>query len=43
MASFDEVWQQIVALQGETFHQKRGKAFSYTVSGKSLTPSITNR
>jgi hypothetical protein len=43
MDAFDEVWQRIVRLRGETFYQKRGKAFSYTVSGGSLRPSTTNR
>jgi hypothetical protein len=43
MMCFDEVWQRIVALRGETFYQKRGKPFIYTISGNSLKPSITNR
>jgi hypothetical protein len=43
MARLDEVWQQIVTLCGETFHQKRGKPFTYAVSGNSLKPSTTNR
>jgi hypothetical protein len=43
MASFDTVWHRIVALQGETFHQKRGQAFRYATSGNSVVPSTTNR
>ena len=43
MAGFDEVWQRIVTLRGETFYQKRGKPFTYAVSGNSLKPSTTNR
>jgi hypothetical protein len=43
MAGFDEVWQRIVALCGETFYQKSGKPFTYAVSGNSLKPSTTNR
>lgn len=43
MAGFDEVWQRIVALRGETFYQKSGKPFTYAVAGNSLKPSATNR
>lgn len=43
MGSFDQVWQRIVALRGETFYQKMGKPFTYAVSGNSLKPSTTNR
>jgi hypothetical protein len=43
MSGFDEVWQRIVALRGETFYQKKGKSFTYVVSGNSLKPSTTNR
>jgi hypothetical protein len=43
MAGFDEVWHRIVALRGETFRQRRGKPFTYAVSGNSLKPSTTNR
>ena len=43
MAGFDEVWHGIVALSGQTFRQKRGKPFTYVVSGNSLKPSTTNR
>ena len=43
MAGFDEVWQRIVALRGETFYQKRGQPFTYSISGNSVRPSTTNR
>jgi hypothetical protein len=43
MAEFDDVWRRIVTLSGEIFQQKRGNAFTYTVSGNSLKPSTTNR
>ena len=43
MAGFDEVWQRIVTLRGEPFYQKRGRPFTYGVSGNSLKPSTTNR
>ena len=31
MAGFDEVWQRIVTLRGETFYQKTGTPFTYAV------------
>jgi len=43
MVGFDVVWQRIVTLQGQTFCQKRGKAFRYRVSGNSVVPSTTSR
>jgi hypothetical protein len=43
MAGFDVVWQRIVALQGQTFRQRRGKPFTYVVSGACVVPSTTNR
>ncbi len=43
MVSFDVVWQRIVNLQGQTFCQKRGRAFRYRVCGNSVVPSTTNR
>ncbi|SRR6266702_4983015 len=39
----DLVWQRIVMLQGQTFHQKTGKPFTYAISGSSVVPSTTNR
>jgi hypothetical protein len=43
MADFDVVWRRIVALQGQTFRQRRGKAFTYVISGGAVVPSTTNR
>jgi len=43
MASFETVWQRIVALDGEQFRQKRGRQFRYAISGSSLIPSTRNR
>jgi hypothetical protein len=43
MTGFDGVWQRIVALEGQTFFQQRGKPFRYRVSGNSVVPSTTNR
>lgn len=43
MSEFDPRWQRIVALQGETFFQKRGKPFRYRILGNSVVPTTTNR
>ena len=43
MADINEVWTRIVAHQGETFRQIRGKEFTYTVKGNVLRPSTTNQ
>jgi len=37
------VWRRIVAHQGETFHQKRGKPFTYTVDREHVIPNTTNQ
>lgn len=42
MSSINRVWKQIVAYEGETFHQKRGKPFTYRVYGGALHPNTTN-
>ena len=39
----DTIWERIDALQGEEFHQIRGKSFSYRLVGASVRPSTTNR
>lgn len=41
--SVDIVWSRIVAHEGETFHQKRGKPFTYTMQGNAVSPDTTNR
>jgi hypothetical protein len=43
MTSFDVVWRRIVAFAGETFHQRKGKAFTYAIAGGCVVPGITNR
>jgi hypothetical protein len=42
MRSFEQVWQQIVELEGNEFRQVRGKVFTYKMSGNALIPSTTN-
>ena len=37
------VWARIEAKAGETFHQKRGSAFTYEVRGGTVVPDRTNR
>lgn len=39
---WDQTWQRIVALEGETFHQKRGKPFQYKIQYGMLHPTTTN-
>ena len=39
---WDETWRRIVALEGETFYQKRGKPFQYKIQYGMLRPSTTN-
>jgi hypothetical protein len=40
---WDATWRRIVALEGETFHQKRGKPFQYTHHYGAIHPTTTNR
>jgi hypothetical protein len=42
-AAIAEVWGRIIAHEGDTFHQIRGQAFTYTVDGRVLRPSTTNQ
>jgi hypothetical protein len=39
----DAVWSRIVAHEGATFHQIRGKPFTYECRGRSLVLSTTNQ
>jgi len=39
----DTVWARIKAHEGETFHQVRGKGFTYTIVGASLVPEGINQ
>ena len=41
--AFSEVWNRIEINEGETFYQKRGKAFTYQIAGTTLKPCTTNR
>jgi hypothetical protein len=43
VSSFEAVWDRIKALQGETFHQVRGGAFTYVVMSGCVVPDRTNR
>lgn len=40
---FDVIWSNILKYEGEIFKQIRGKEFTYTISGKAIIPSTTNR
>ncbi len=40
---FEEVWQRIIAHEGEMFRQKRGSEFRYTVPGNYVRPDRTNQ
>ena len=39
----EAVWRRIVAHSGETFHQLRGKPFTYHASGRTISLHTTNR
>jgi hypothetical protein len=39
----DAVWQRICRNEGETFHQKRGGEFTYSVISGALVPNRTNQ
>jgi tetratricopeptide (TPR) repeat protein len=39
----ESVWSRIVEHAGETFHQIRGKAFTYSIAGNSVKPDSVNR
>ena len=41
--SWESTWRRVLALQGEAFHQKRGKPFTYTVRHGAVHPATTNR
>ena len=40
---FDEVWRRIIDLQGQTFHQKTGRPFTYKAMHGCVPPSTANR
>jgi len=39
----NEIWDRIVAHEGQEFRQKGGKVFAYTIKGNVLNPSTTNQ
>ena len=39
---FDEIWNRIVRLQGETIHTVTGLPFTYKVDGEGFYPSRTD-
>lgn len=43
MHTIEDVWQRIVAHQGQTFKQKLGKEFKYAVKGDVVYPRGVNR
>ena len=43
MSEFTDVWQRITNLQGQTFLQKTGRPFTYTVAHGSVLLSTANR
>ena len=43
MIDSQEVWNRIVSHSGQTFHQMRGKPFTYTARGRTIYLHTTNR
>lgn len=41
MSPFEEIWNRIVALAGQTFYTKTGLEFSYEICGNTFSPSRT--
>ena len=39
----DRIWSRIVAHSGETFHQMRGKPFTYEARGRTIYLHTTDR
>ena len=42
MASFGEIWNRIEIYEGDTFRQKLGGTFTYSIIGTPLNPSRTD-
>lgn len=38
----DEIWERMIAHEGQEFEQIRGQAFTYEIDDKALTPSTTD-
>ena len=43
MHSIQDIWNKIVAYQGQEFRQIRGKAFTYSIRGNMIVLHTTNR
>ncbi|GGM90836.1 hypothetical protein GCM10011609_29910 [Lentzea pudingi] len=43
MNGFGEAWRRINELQGEEFHQKTGRPFTYRVVSGQIVPDTTDR
>lgn len=43
MILIETIWARIVANEGETFHQIRGKEYTYEVVGSSIIPKGINQ
>ena len=41
IADREIVWRRIVENEGNTFKQKQGKEFTYTIKGNTIVPSLT--
>ena len=42
MAPIDVLWNRIIACSGEVFRQRRGKSFTYSVSGDTVYLDTVN-
>ena len=40
---FEDIWNQIIENEGETFTQIRGQTFTYEIVGNAIKPSTTNQ
>lgn len=40
--SFDQIWNRIIALEGESFSTVRGLEFVYSVDGQTIVPDRTD-
>lgn len=41
-ADINSIWSNIIAHEGESFRQKQGQEFTFTVKGDAIVPSTTN-
>lgn len=40
--NIDVIWDRITVHEGETFRQKQGQEFTFTLKGDAIVPSTTN-